>query len=184
MTTWASPSSGGLYDVRYEVTSGGQERIRFSNAVANVGQDHRLGANEAPPAIISVFLGDQLNDVLEEIAANGSAKSSKQGGLLGLGTPVLPHLPRHAGDRNRTSPFAFTGNKFEFRAVGSSQSIAFPVMVLNAAVAEAIGDITERLRAKIAEVGSIDDADDATPAEAEPASRKRKIIIGFLDKDK
>ncbi|HEX8432681.1 MAG TPA: glutamine synthetase III, partial [Longimicrobium sp.] len=90
------------------------------SAVAFAGNDHRLGANEAPPAIISVFLGDQLADVFEQIERSGEATSSKQGGLMGLGTPVLPQLPAHAGDRNRTSPFAFTGNKFEFRALGSS----------------------------------------------------------------
>ncbi|MEO1498920.1 MAG: glutamine synthetase type III, partial [Planctomycetota bacterium] len=77
-----------------------------------------------------LFLGDQLTDVYEQIAESGKATESKQSGFLGLGTPVLPELPRHAGDRNRTSPFAFTGNKFEFRAVGSSQSISFPLTVL------------------------------------------------------
>src|SRR3712207_7981477 len=101
-----------------------QDLIRAS--VAYAGNDHRLGANEAPPAIISVFLGDQLTDVFEQIEQKGTAASSKEGGLLGLGVPSLPPLPQHAGDRNRTSPFAFTGNKFEFRALGSSQSISFP----------------------------------------------------------
>ena len=91
-----------------------QDLIRAS--VAFAGNDHRLGANEAPPAIISVFLGDQLTDVFEQIEKTGRARSSKNGGLLGLGTSMLPQLPKHAGDRNRTSPFAFTGNKFEFRA--------------------------------------------------------------------
>src|SRR6185503_14508410 len=105
-------------------------------AVAYAANDHRLGANEAPPAIISVFLGDQLTDIFEQLEKKGTAKSSKQGGLLGLGTPILPHLPKHAGDRNRTSPFAFTGNKFEFRALGSSQSISWPATVLNTIVAE------------------------------------------------
>ncbi|MDR9417465.1 glutamine synthetase III [Gracilimonas sp.] len=114
-------------------------------AVAHAGNDHRLGANEAPPAIISSFIGDQLHDIVEQLV-NGGAKSSKQGGLLGLGTPVLPHLPKHAGDRNRTSPFAFTGNKFEFRALGSSQSPSFPIVVLNTVVAEAIEDMTNDLK--------------------------------------
>lgn len=121
-----------------------QDLLRIS--VAHAGNDHRLGANEAPPAIISVFVGDQLEDIVGQLM-NGGAKSSKQGGLLGLGTPVLPDLPKHAGDRNRTSPFAFTGNKFEFRAVGSSQSPSFPIVVLNTIVAEAIDDMTADLKA-------------------------------------
>ena len=101
-------------------------RTCCASRVAHAGNDHRLGANEAPPAIISVFLGDQLRGHLRAAREDGQARRrSKQGGLLGLGTPVLPQLPKHAGDRNRTSPFAFTGNKFEFRAVGSSQSISF-----------------------------------------------------------
>src|SRR5690606_13547293 len=87
-------------------------------SVANAGQDHRLGANEAPPAIISIFLGHELEQAFEG--------SGVERGELGLGTPVLPQLPMHGGDRNRTSPFAFTGNKFEFRALGSSASLAFP----------------------------------------------------------
>ncbi|HET7274929.1 MAG TPA: glutamine synthetase III, partial [Longimicrobiaceae bacterium] len=117
-------------------------------AVAHAGNDHRLGANEAPPAIISVFLGEQLTDVFEQIQ-NGGPKSSRQGGLLGLGTPVLPHLPKHAGDRNRTSPFAFTGNKFEFRAPGASQSISFPATVLNTIMAEAIDEMCIALEAEL-----------------------------------
>src|SRR5882672_1185717 len=84
-------------------------------AVASAGNDHRLGANEAPPAIISIFLGDQLNDIIEQIE-KGGAKTSKQGGMFQTGVSILPQLPKDAGDRNRTSPFAFTGNKFEFRA--------------------------------------------------------------------
>src|SRR5206468_7853105 len=98
----------------------------------------RLGANEAPPAIISIFLGDQLTDIFEQIEKSGGAKSSKQGGLFETGVSVLPKLPRDAGDRNRTSPFAFTGNKFEFRAVGSSQNISGPNTVLNTIVAESL----------------------------------------------
>jgi len=118
-------------------------------AIATAANDHRLGANEAPPAIISIFLGDQLSDVFEQITASGKATESKQSGFLGLGSPVLPTLPRHAGDRNRTSPFAFTGNKFEFRAVGSSQSVSFPLTVLNTIVAEAIDDLTTKLEEKL-----------------------------------
>ncbi|MEX0906836.1 MAG: glutamine synthetase III [Gemmatimonadota bacterium] len=125
-----------------------QDLIR--SAVAFAGNDHRLGANEAPPAIISVFLGDQLTDVLEQIEKSGrKAKTSKQGGLLGLGSPVLPRLPKHAGDRNRTSPFAFTGNKFEFRALGASQSISFPATVLNTIVAESIDELCSVLEAEM-----------------------------------
>jgi glutamine synthetase len=106
-------------------------------SIASAGNDHRLGANEAPPAIISVFLGDMLTDIFEQIE-NGGAKSTKHGGDLDTGVSVLPKLPRDAGDRNRTSPFAFTGNKFEFRAVSSNQSIAYPNIALNVAVTESL----------------------------------------------
>ncbi|MCE9614060.1 MAG: glutamine synthetase III [Lentisphaerae bacterium] len=106
-------------------------------AVAHAGNDHRLGANEAPPAIISIFLGDMLTDIFEQIE-KGGAKKSKSGGTLTIGVDTLPPLPKDAGDRNRTSPFAFTGNKFEFRAVGSSQSIAGPLVILNTIVAESL----------------------------------------------
>ncbi len=105
--------------------------------VASAGNDHRLGANEAPPAIISIFLGDQLTDVFGQIKAGG-ANSSLEKGTLTVGVDVLPPLPKDAGDRNRTSPFAFTGNRFEFRAVGSNQSIAGPLVAMNAIVAESI----------------------------------------------
>ncbi len=100
-----------------------QGLLRASIAVA--GQDHRLGANEAPPAIISIFLGAELENVFGAIE-RGEAGESTPESFLGLGTPVLPPLPMHGGDRNRTSPFAFTGNKFEFRALGSSMSLALP----------------------------------------------------------
>ena len=106
-------------------------------SIASAGNDHRLGANEAPPAIISVFLGDMLTDIFEQIE-KGGAKSTKHGGELDTGVLVLPKLPRDAGDRNRTSPFAFTGNKFEFRAVSSNQSIAYPNIALNVAVTESL----------------------------------------------
>lgn len=112
--------------------------------VAFSGNDHRLGANEAPPAIISIFLGDQLTDVFEQIE-KGGATASKRPGTLTIGVDTLPPLPKHAGDRNRTSPFAFTGNKFEFRAVGSSQSIAGPLVVLNTIVAESLDYIASEL---------------------------------------
>ena len=113
-------------------------------SIASAGNDHRLGANEAPPAIISVFLGDMLTDIFEQIE-KGGAKSTKHGGELDTGVMVLPKLPRDAGDRNRTSPFAFTGNKFEFRAVSSNQSIAYPNIALNVAVAESLDYIATEL---------------------------------------
>ncbi|MFZ9761573.1 MAG: glutamine synthetase III [Candidatus Kapaibacteriota bacterium] len=116
--------------------------------VSSAANDHRLGANEAPPAIISIFLGEQLTEILEHLVT-GKAGSNHEAGLLGLGSPVLPHLARHAGDRNRTSPFAFTGNKFEFRAVGSSQSSSFPITVLNTIIADAVADMTHALKSHL-----------------------------------
>ncbi|MFM7156716.1 MAG: glutamine synthetase III, partial [Bacteroidota bacterium] len=116
--------------------------------VSSAANDHRLGANEAPPAIISIFLGEQLTGILEHLVT-GTSGSTAEAGLLGLGSPVLPHLARHAGDRNRTSPFAFTGNKFEFRAVGSSQSSSFPITVLNTIIADAVADMTQELKAQL-----------------------------------
>ncbi|QDT40732.1 Glutamine synthetase [Gimesia alba] len=107
------------------------------SVVASASNDHRLGANEAPPAIISVFLGDQLTDVFEQIKSGG-ANSSIPKGTLTVGVDVLPPLPKDAGDRNRTSPFAFTGNRFEFRAVGSNQSIAGPLVAMNTIVADSL----------------------------------------------
>ncbi len=115
--------------------------------IAHAGNDHRLGANEAPPAIISIFLGDQLFDVFMQIK-QGGAKSSKESGYLEVGVDTLPVLPRHAGDRNRTSPFAFTGNKFEFRAVGSNQSISQPLTVLNTIMAESLDYMATELENK------------------------------------
>ena len=113
-------------------------------SVANAGNEHRLGANEAPPAIVSIFLGDQLTDIFTQLA-EGVAKSSRQAGQLKLGVSTLPHLPKDCTDRNRTSPFAFTGNKFEFRMVGSSQSTAGPTFVLNTIVAETLSEIADEL---------------------------------------
>jgi glutamine synthetase len=132
-----------------------QGLIRAS--VASAGNDHRLGANEAPPAIISVFLGDMLTDIFEQIE-KGGAKSTKQGGLLDTGVRVLPSLPRDAGDRNRTSPFAFTGNKFEFRAVSANQSIAFPNIALNVAVADSLDHIATELEKATADGQTLDGA--------------------------
>jgi glutamine synthetase len=118
-------------------------------SIASAGNDHRLGANEAPPAILSIFLGDMLTDISEQIE-KGAAKSTKQGGTLDIGVSVLPKLPRDAGDRNRTSPFAFTGNKFEFRAVSSGQNISFPNTALNAAMADALDSVATELEATTA----------------------------------
>ena len=113
-------------------------------SIASAGNDHRLGANEAPPATISIFLGDMLTDIFDQIE-KGGAKSTKHGGVLDTGVLVLPKLPRDAGDRNRTSPFAFTGNKFEFRAVSSNQSIAYPNIALNVAVTESLDFMASEL---------------------------------------
>jgi glutamine synthetase len=119
-----------------------QGLLRMS--IASAGNDHRLGANEAPPAIISIFLGDMLTDIFDQIE-KGGAKSTKTGGLLDTGVTVLPKVTRDAGDRNRTSPFAFTGNKFEFRAVSANQSIAFPNIALNVAMTEALDHVATEL---------------------------------------
>src|SRR5213076_2947411 len=118
------------------------ELLRVS--VASAANDHRLGANEAPPAIISIFLGDQLQDIMDQLE-KGPPKSTKSGGFMDIGVSVLPKLPKDAGDRNRTSPFAFTGNKFEFRAVGSSQSLAGPLVALNTIVAESLDYVATEL---------------------------------------
>ncbi len=125
--------------------------------VAGPGQDHRLGANEAPPAIISIFLGKELADVYEAIEA-GKVGESKEGSLLGLGSPVLPPLPLHGGDRNRTSPFAFTGNKFEFRAVGSTATVALPNTILNTIVAQAVDALADELEGALKGGASLEDA--------------------------
>jgi glutamine synthetase len=117
-------------------------------SIASAGNDHRLGANEAPPAIISIFLGDMLTDIIDQLE-KGEARQTLRGGLMDLGARTLPQIPRHSGDRNRTSPFAFTGNKFEFRAVGASASIAWPVTVLNTIVAESLDYLATELEAAV-----------------------------------
>ena len=114
-------------------------------SAADVGNDHRLGANEAPPAIISVFIGEQLEDVVDQLCSTGEATHSKSGGTLKTGVKTLPDLFKDATDRNRTSPFAFTGNKFEFRMVGSSDSISSPNVVLNTITAEAFKEAADVL---------------------------------------
>ena len=126
-------------------------------SIASAGNDHRLGANEAPPAIISIFLGSVLTDLFDQIE-KGKATATKKGGELETGVNFLPKLPRDAGDRNRTSPFAFTGNKFEFRAVSSGQSIAFPNIALNVAVADAIDQIATDLEKAVAGGAKAEDA--------------------------
>lgn len=119
-------------------------------AIATASNDHRLGANEAPPAIMSVYLGTQLEEVFKQIE-NGSVTESKQKGVMDLGVDVLPHLTKDAGDRNRTSPFAFTGNRFEFRAVGSSQSVSGPLIVLNTMLADSLDWIGNRLKSELSQ---------------------------------
>jgi glutamine synthetase len=144
-------------------------------SVANIGQDHRLGANEAPPAIISIFLGAELEKVFDAIAS-GEGDPHTPASVLGLGTPALPPLPMHGGDRNRTSPFAFTGNKFEFRALGSSMSLAFPNTVLNTIVAEAIDELADQLESELGSSGDLAEAVNAVVKDAYTDSKR--VIFG------
>ncbi|MEB3210187.1 MAG: glutamine synthetase III [Leptolyngbyaceae bacterium] len=126
-------------------------------AIATASNDHRLGANEAPPAIMSVYLGSQLEEVFEQIKS-GSVTESKHKGVMDLGIDVLPPLTKDAGDRNRTSPFAFTGNRFEFRAVGSSQSVSGPLIVLNTILAESLDWVGNRLESELSKGVDLDTA--------------------------
>ena len=144
-------------------------------SIASPGQDHRLGANEAPPAIISIFLGSQLENVFGAIE-RGEAGESTPESFLGLGTPVLPPLPMHGGDRNRTSPFAFTGNKFEFRALGSSMSLSLPNTVLNTIVAQAIDDLAEELEDALREGQDIEAA--LRPILQRSYAANKRIVFG------
>jgi glutamine synthetase len=144
-------------------------------SIASAGQDHRLGANEAPPAIISIFLGAELEKVFGAIE-QGEVGETTPGSFLGLGTPVLPPLPMHGGDRNRTSPFAFTGNKFEFRALGSSMSLSFPNTVLNTIVAEAIDDLAGQLKEGLKEGGELESA--LRPILKRVYSENKQIVFG------
>jgi glutamine synthetase len=137
------------------------ELLRAS--IASAGNDHRLGANEAPPAIISIFLGEMLQDILDQVQ-KGQLRRTLKGGVIDLGARTLPTLPRHSGDRNRTSPFAFTGNKFEFRAVGSSQSVAWPNTVLNTIVAESLDQFATELERAVGK--------SPTPARVQAAAMK------------
>ncbi len=143
-------------------------------SVANIGQDHRLGANEAPPAIISIFLGRRAGEGLRRDRVRTRAIRTRPGSFLGLGTPVLPPLPMHGGDRNRTSPFAFTGNKFEFRALGSSMSLAFPNTVLNTIVAEAIDEMADRLES----AEGADIAEKVTAVVGEAYTANKDVLFG------
>jgi len=133
-----------------------QDLLRLS--VASAANDHRLGSHEAPPAIISMYLGDSLTEMFERIAVGQPHTSSSDGDILQLGARVLPHLPRHATDRNRTSPFAFTGAKFEFRAVGASQSVSLPATILNTIAAEAIDELAAMLEGSLVSGKSLPDA--------------------------
>jgi glutamine synthetase len=144
-------------------------------SIASPGQDHRLGANEAPPAIISIFLGAELEKVFDAIE-NGKTAESTPESFLGLGTPVLPPLPMHGGDRNRTSPFAFTGNKFEFRALGSSMSLSLPNTVLNTIVAEAVDSFSEELEAALAKGESLEMA--LPPILQKSYAANKRIVFG------
>jgi glutamine synthetase len=143
-------------------------------SAADIGQDHRLGANEAPPAIISIFLGGELIKVFEAIAS-GEGDPHTPASFLDLGATVLPPLPMHGGDRNRTSPFAFTGNKFEFRALGSSMSLAFPNTVLNTIVAEAIDELADKLEAKTS--GGMDAAEAVIEVVKESYTANKQICF-------
>lgn len=125
--------------------------------VATASNDHRLGANEAPPAIISVYLGSQLEDVFEQIK-NGDVQGSMRPGLMNLGIDTLPEFPKDPGDRNRTSPFAFTGNRFEFRAVGSNQSVSGPLVAMNTILTDSLTWVADRLEAELGEGKSLDAA--------------------------
>ena len=144
-------------------------------SVANIGQDHRLGANEAPPAIISIFLGAELEKAFDSIAS-GKGDGNTPAATLELGSEVLPPLPMHGGDRNRTSPFAFTGNKFEFRALGSSMSLGFPNTVLNTIVAEAIDELSDQLEGKLGGTGDVSAA--VAEVVADAYNTNRQVIFG------
>jgi glutamine synthetase len=144
-------------------------------SIASPGQDHRLGANEAPPAIISIFLGAELEKVFGAIE-RGEAGESTPESFLGLGTPVLPPLPLHGGDRNRTSPFAFTGNKFEFRALGSSMSLSLPNTVLNTIAAEAIDELADELASALGGGGDIEAA--LRPILQRSYAANKQIVFG------
>ncbi len=144
--------------------------------IASASNDHRLGANEAPPAIMSIFMGDMLTDILEQLET-GSTKRTIKGGKLDLGATTLPMLPRDSGDRNRTSPFAFTGNKFEFRAVGSSQTSNWPSTILNTIVAESLDYIASQLEKAIGKQSTPAKVQTAVSALLKRLVREHKRVI-------
>ena len=139
--------------------------------ISSATNDHRLGANEAPPAIISIFLGDMLTDLIEQIE-KGSTSRTLKGGRLDLGARTLPEIKRDSGDRNRTSPFAFIGNRFEFRAVGSTASVAWPNTVINTIVAESLDYLATQIEKSIKK--------NTTPAQKDASIRK---ILSDVIKD-
>ena len=141
--------------------------------IATASNDHRLGANEAPPAIISVYLGSQIEDLLTEIK-NGTATGSTQGGTMKLGVDTLPEFEKDPGDRNRTSPFAFTGNRFEFRAVGSNQSVSGPLVALNTILSDSLNWIADQLEAELAK-GS--DQKTATYAVVKSVMDQHSVVV-------
>jgi glutamine synthetase len=145
-------------------------------SVASAANDHRLGANEAPPAIISIFLGDMLTDIVNQLEA-GKPRSTLKGGKLDLGARTLPQIPRHTGDRNRTSPFAFTGNKFEFRAVGSSGAAAWPATVLNTIVAESLDFMATQLEKAVGKNTSREKLQDAVAKLLQKVIKQHKRVL-------
>ncbi len=146
-------------------------------SIASAANDHRLGANEAPPAIISIYLGEMLSDILDQIE-NDSPNRTLEGGTLEFGAATMPSVDKHSGDRNRTSPFAFTGNKFEFRAVGSTSTIAWPNTILNTIIAESLDYLATQLESTLAGSDSVEQRDTAVRALLrEVLSKHRKVIF-------
>ena len=145
------------------------------SVVATAGNDHRLGANEAPPAIISIYLGSQLEDVFNQIL-QGEPKSSSSAGVMQLGVDTLPEFPKDPGDRNRTSPFAFTGNRFEFRAVGSGQSVAGPLVAMNTILADSLQWLCDELERCIQGGASLQDA--AFPVLKQVMQQHGSVVFG------
>jgi glutamine synthetase len=152
--------------------------LLLRSSVATSGNEHRLGANEAPPAIVSIFFGGPLTEILDNIAEGKASGRFAAGGKIELGVTSLPNLPKDVSDRNRTSPFAFTGNKFEFRMVGSSQSIATPNTYLNVAVAQVLSEFADRLE----KAGNVNETVQAIIKES--YSKHRKVVFngnGYTD---
>jgi glutamine synthetase len=144
--------------------------------IASAANDHRLGANEAPPAIISIFLGDMLEDIIEQLE-NGTPTSTKKGGKLRLGASALPQIPRDSGDRNRTSPFAFTGNRFEFRAVGSSASVAWPLTAINTIMAESLNELAIEIESEAGKNPAPDELKDAVRTVLKRVIKAHKRVL-------